>query len=126
MSIYNEKHRDNDLKLHIFTPKRKKTELKNLSRTGYSISVYAVCGRTKTTDVYIDRMLLCGCRSLIQKMIYLLKKNEQNQTILIDNREHENINYQNNDENERKLEIGLSLVDKPLINDNTESVYLGG
>lgn len=101
MSIYNEKHRPHYLNLHLFTPKRKKTELKYLSRTGYSITSYGVCGRTKTTDVYIDRMILCGCSTLIQKMIYLFKKNKKNQTIVIDNRELENTNCTNNDENEK-------------------------
>ena len=123
MSIYNEKHRPHYLKLHFLTPKRKKTELK-ISKTGYSINSYSVCGRTKTTDVYIDRMILCGCRSLIQKMIYIFRKNEQNQATQISNREHEHTDYKNNDKSERELETGLSLLDKPLINDNAENVYL--
>ena len=121
MSIYNEEHGPNYINLHLFTPKRKKTEL-NLSRTGYSISSYGVCGRTKTTDVYIDRMILCGCSSLIQKMIYIFKKNKKNQTIEIDNRENENTN---NDDNEIKLNLDLSLLNATLPND-TDDVYLGG
>ncbi len=117
MSIYNKKHRPNYLKLHIFTPKRKKTELKTLSRTGYSISSYGVCGTTKTTDVYIDRMILCGCSSLIQKMIYLFKKNKKSQTIVIN---------KNNNENEIKSNLDLSLLNATLPNDTAEDVYLGG
>lgn len=120
MSIYNDKHRPHYLNLHIFTPKRKKIDLKYFSRTGYSISSYGVCGRTKTTDVYIDRMILCGCKSLIQKMIYLFKKN---QTAEIHNRENETTN---NNVNEIKLNSGLSLLNETLPNDTDKDVYLGG
>ena len=122
MSIYNKNHRPHYLNLHLFTPKRKKTELK-LSRTGYSIRSYGVCGTTQTTDVYIDRMILCGCSSLIQKMIYLFKKNDKNQKIEIDNSELENSNV---DDNEIKLNLDLSLLNATLPNDNDEDVYLGG
>ena len=101
MSIYNEKHRPHYLKIHLLTPQRKKTELKYLSRTGYSTVSYGVCGRTKTTDVYIDRMILCKSKSLIQKMIYIFKRNKKNQTTTIDVAETENKNGINNIENDR-------------------------
>ena len=121
MSIYNEKHTTNNLKLHIFTPKTKKTELKLFSKTGYSTNSYSACGRTKTTHIYIDKMILCGCNSLITKMIYLFKKNKKSQTKVIENSKPENT--QNND-NEIKLNIDLSLLNAPLISDNAEDVYL--
>ncbi len=126
MSIFNEKHRPHYLKIHLFTPKRKKIDLKYFSRTGYSIRSYGICGRTKTTDVYIDRMILCGCRSLIQKMIYLFKKNKKNQTKGINNRELDNTNCTNIDENEIKFNLDLSLQNETLPNDAAKDVYLGG
>ncbi len=121
MSIYNEIHRPHYLNLHLFTPKSKKIDLKYFSRTGYSISSYGVCGRTKTTDVYIDRMILCGCKSLIQKMIYIFKKNDKNLVNEINNREHKNTN---NDVTEVNLD--LSLLNATLPNDTAEDIYLGG
>jgi len=123
MSIYNEKHRPHYLNLHLFTPKRKKVDLKYFSRTGYSISSYGICGRTKTTDIYIDRMILCGCKSLIQKMIYLFKKNKKSQSIEIKNKEQEKTN---NNQTEIKLNLDLSLLNATLPNDTTEKVYVGG
>jgi len=127
MSIYNEKHRPHYLNLHLFTPKNKKIDLEYFSRTGFSITSYGVCGRTKTTDVYIDRMILCGCKSLIQKMIYLFKKNEKNQTTTkIDNRKLENTNYANNDEIEKNSNTQLSSPNKPLKFDIAEDFDLSG
>lgn len=126
MSIYNRNHRPHYLNLHLFTPKRKKVDLKYFSRTGYSISSYGICGRTKTTDVYIDRMILCGCKSLIQKMIYLFKKNKKSQTVANNTIEHENTNSANNNDTEIKLNLDLSLLNATLPNDTTEKVYVGG
>ena len=94
MSIYNEKHRPHYVKFHLLTPKSKKIDLEYFSRTGYSTRSYGVCGRTKTTDIYIDRMILCGCKSIIQKMIYLFKKKKKTK---IDNIDIENTNCTNND-----------------------------
>ena len=121
MSIYNEQHRPHYLNLHLFTPKSKKVDLKYFSSTGYSIRSYGVCGRTKTTDVYIDRMILCGCKSLIQKMIYLFNKNDKNLEKEINNREQQNTNNDVIEENS-----GLSLLNITLPNDTAENVYLGG
>ena len=120
MSIYNEKHRPHYLNLHLFTPKSKKVDLKYFSSTGYSIRSYGVCGRTKTTDVYIDRMILCGCKSLIQKMIYLFNKNDKNLEKEINNRVQQNTNNDVIEENS-----GLSLLNITLPNDTAENVYLG-
>ena len=76
------------------TPKNKKIDLEYFSSTGYSTRSYGVCGRTKTTDIYIDRMILCGCKSIIQKMIYLFKKKKKTK---IDNIDIENTNCTKND-----------------------------
>lgn len=94
MSIYNEKHRPHYVKFHLLTPKNKKIDLEYFSSTGYSTRSYGVCGRTKTTDIYIDRMILCGCKSIIQKMIYLFKKKKKTK---IDNIDIENTNCTKND-----------------------------
>ena len=94
MSIYNEKHRPHYVKFHLLTPKSKKIDLEYFSSTGYSTRSYGVCGRTKTTDIYIDRMILCGCKSIIQKMVYLFKKKKKTK---IDNIDIENTNCTKND-----------------------------
>ena len=121
MSIHNEKHRPHYLNLHLFTPKIKKVDLKYFSSTGYSIKSYGVCGRTKTTDVYIDRMILCGCKSLIQKIIYLFNKKDKKLEKEINNREHQNTNNDVTEEN-----TGLSLLNITLPNDTAEDICLDG
>lgn len=123
MSIYNEKHRPHYVKFHLLTPKNKKIDLEYFSSTGYSTRSYGVCGRTKTTDIYIDRMILCGCKSIIQKMIYLFKKKKKTK---IDNIDIENTNCTNNDNTETKLNLDLSLLNATLPNDTAEVVYFGG
>jgi len=107
MSIYNEKHRPHYVKFHLLTPKSKKIDLEYFSSTGYSTRSYGVCGRTKTTDIYIDRMILCGCKSIIQKMIYLFKKKKKTK---IDNIGIENTNCTKNDYTEEFCLDGQQLL----------------